>query len=84
MYNYCRSTPEPLNGTKFWPKSENEYGRLCSRFSSGGNKCEEGSVCGNPIEFDISLEEDGVYTNANIRYGLASFDNFFQALLAVF
>ena len=78
MYNACRVNPAPdPDFPNYWEKVEEPFYRLCSKFSAGGRKCGEDYYCGNPIEYDISLRDDGAYGNFNILLGLASFDNFF-------
>lgn len=41
-------------------------------------------VVGNPSEYGISLEADGVFNDPHIQYGLHNFDNFGQSFLSVF
>ena len=40
--------------------------------------------CGSPVEFNISLEDDGVYDDKQTQYSIGSFSNFGDALLGVF
>jgi hypothetical protein len=81
MYNACRLTPEPFPNST-WPKADD--GRLCSIYSKGGRKCPESQTCGNPEQYGLTSEQDGAYTNLGINQGVASFDDFFQSILAVF
>lgn len=39
--------------------------------------------CGNPYDFGIPLEADGVKDNAQIFYGITSFENIFSSLLLI-
>jgi len=55
--------------------------RLCSKDAFGANQCE---YCGHPLEYGISLEDDGVFTNPSINYGITNFDNTAKAMLTVF
>lgn len=75
-------TPKPINET-YWPKSP-IYTRVCSPEGNNGQyTCPEGLYCGSPIDYGISLEDDGVYSDPTIQYAIGQFDNFGQALLAV-
>jgi hypothetical protein len=68
LYGKCRTTIKPLNAT-YWPSLDN---KVCSD-SIGLNTCPSGTICGFPIEYDITLSQDGVYNNPQINYGIASF-----------
>jgi Ion transport protein len=60
MYHRCRETPKPLNST-YWPKSK-LYTRICSpTLNSGDYHCPAGTFCGSPLQYGISLKDDGVY-----------------------
>jgi len=39
--------------------------------------------CGSPLEYGISLEEDGVFQDEAIQYGIGGFDDMGQAMIAV-
>ena len=80
-YNKCRTTPKPINST-YWPYSE-EINRPCSKIK-GGFTCPKGLYCGNPSEYGIDLKYEEIYNNPGLQYGIANFDNIFQAILAVF
>eukprot|EP00347_Sterkiella_histriomuscorum_P013804 403363301 len=82
MYYKCRLTEKPINGT-YWPKSP-DFTRVCSKASDGGYHCPEYLWCGSPLDVGISLEDDGVYNDNQIQFGISSFDNFGQAVLGVF
>lgn len=82
FYNRCRLTESPLPNSTYWPKSE-LYTRVCSN-EEWGYKCEGGTFCGNPIDFGISLADDGVYSDSYIQFALPSFDNFFKSFIAQF
>ena len=46
--------------------------------------CPDGTYCGHPEKYGISLEEDGVNDDVFINYGITSFDNIGKALLTEF
>lgn len=74
-------TERPINAT-YWPKSP-DHDRVCSK-ADGGFKCPDHLWCGSPLDVGISLNDDGVYDDVHIQYGISSFDNFGQAVLGVF
>jgi len=37
--------------------------------------------CGSPVEFNISLEDDGVFDDKQTQYSIGSFSNFGGAFL---
>jgi hypothetical protein len=80
-YYRCRLTQKPLNST-YWPKSP-LYTNVCSPNADGEYQCPEGLYCGSPHEYGISLEDDGVYDDPVIQFGICSFDNIAHAILAV-
>ena len=41
-------------------------------------------VCGSPLDYNITLEDDGAYDDPMIQYGISSFSNFFTSIFAVF
>ena len=57
---------------------------MCSSNSIGGYECPAKLYCGSPVEFNISLEDDGVYDDKQIQYSIGSFSNFGDAFLGVF
>jgi hypothetical protein len=46
--------------------------------------CPEGTYCGHPLEYGISLENDGVYDDFQIGYSVINFDNIGKAMISVF
>lgn len=82
LHYRCRLTEKPLNAT-YWPISP-DHPRVCSATGRGGYMCPAGLTCGSPGQYGISLEDDGVYNDVRVNYGIASYDNFGEALLAVF
>lgn len=80
FYNRCRITEFPLNAT-YWEKSQ-EFTHPCSMESWGGFHCPSHLYCGNPLDFGISIEDDAVFSDSNIQFGMPSFDNFYKAFLA--
>lgn len=82
IYNRCRTTPAPINAT-YWPKSE-EHTSICSKEGYESQMCPEGLTCGNPLEYGILLEHEGVDEDASIQYNVVSFENIFSSLLSVF
>jgi hypothetical protein len=82
LYGRCRYNPIPENAT-FWNKSFETA--ACSRIQDDGHfTCKDGHICGFPGDFGISLEDDGVYNNKAINYGVTNFDNLGSALFSVF
>ena len=93
MYYACRTTPEPLPGAKVWEKSPLASSVTCAKDITFDNDffkpingyiCPEDTYCGSPLEYGLSLEDDGVYENAAIQFGWAGFSNIFDSILAVF
>jgi len=82
MYYRCRLTEKPINST-YWPKST-QHTRVCSPKGDGDFTCPSGLYCGSPLDYGISLKYDGVYVDEMIQFGIGSFDDLGQALLAVF
>ncbi len=84
MYYRCRTTEKPVNST-YWPKSP-IYTRICSKSNDFGGEyqCPKGLYCGSPLEYGIELEDDGIYKDSQVQYGIATFDNIGQAFIAVF
>jgi hypothetical protein len=81
LYSRCRTTEFPVNAT-YWPKNEDII-RVCSKNGKGFFTCPEDNWCGAPADYGISLEDDGVYKNANIQFGINNFDNMLEAFLGV-
>jgi hypothetical protein len=77
----CRLTEKPLNAT-YWPKSE-IHSRVCSYFNDGAYECPTGLYCGSPLQYGISLYDDGFYEDRLTDYGINAFDNFGQSILSV-
>ena len=75
-------TEKPINAT-YWPISP-EYTRVCSPNGKGDYVCPNNLRCGSPLEYGISLKEDGIMNDSVVNFGITSYDNFGQALLAVF
>jgi hypothetical protein len=48
------------------------------------SKCPQNSICGSPLDYGLDLRADDVKHNANIQFGISTFDHIGQALLAVF
>ena len=82
MHFRCRITEKPLNAT-YWPISP-DHVRICSPTGRGGYTCPSGLTCGSPIQYGISLKDDGVHNDPYVDFGIVSYDNFAQALLGVF
>ena len=61
IYYRCRTTAEPLNAT-YWEKSA-DFPRICSPWGDGLYSCPTGLYCGSPLDYGISLEDDGVYSD---------------------
>jgi hypothetical protein len=62
-YNRCRLTESPVNST-YWP-ADPEVTRPCSK-GHGSFFCDKGTYCGSPLEYDISLIDDGVLENSAV------------------
>lgn len=84
VYKRCRLSPVPEIPNKLWLKDES-ITQPCSDYPHfGGFGCPGNLTCGNPLTFDISLKDDGVYENANIQFGMGFYSNFLHACLGVF
>ena len=46
--------------------------------------CPSGAYCGHPIDYAISLQEDGISTDSTVNYGITTFTNIGKSLLTVF
>jgi hypothetical protein len=66
VYSRCRTQKAPVNAT-YWPKTAD----MDPCGSLGLNKCKSGEYCGRPVEWGISLEDDGVLDNFTIMWGIA-------------
>lgn len=83
LYYRCRLTEKPINAT-YWPKDETDT-RLCSPEGKlGSYRCSSEKFCGRPSDFDLSLEDDRVFENASINWGINTFDHFGSSLMSVF
>lgn len=81
FYAFCRTTAQPKNAT-YWEKEPTLEGRVCSVDDSGNNICPEGTFCGSP--FDNKMEMEEAKRNANIQFGIHTFDNFLSSIMTVF
>ena len=81
MYYRCRLTEKPLN-TTYWPKSQ-VYTRVCSPKGEGYYSCPSDLHCGSPLQYGISLEDDRVYSDSTVQFGIATFDNIAQSMIGV-
>ena len=91
IFYACRVTSAPIPGELVWEKSPLATEAVCS--TSGGTndyntisgyQCPVNTFCGSPLDYGLTLEDDGVYYNAYIQFGRASFTNIFDSILAVF
>jgi Ion transport protein len=82
LHYRCRLTEKPVNST-FWPIS-NIHVRVCSPSNKGDNNCPSDMWCGSPIQYGISLKDDGVFNDPIPFYGINTFDNIGSAILSVF
>jgi len=46
--------------------------------------CPEGTYCGSPIDYGLSLSDEGIAVNSSMQFGYGTFDNLLQAVFAVF
>lgn len=76
-YNSWRTSYRPFNST-YWPKTD-----PIKVWGKDGD-WNAGEYWGNPETWDISLEDDGVYENKLINYGVTNFDNLFEAMITIF
>lgn len=70
IFYACRTTPEPLPGATVWERSPLATAATCAKDDSFDNslfmsimgyKCPEGSYCGSPLDYGLTIENDGVY-----------------------
>jgi hypothetical protein len=73
---------QPIDNGTSWPKDP-LYPRVCSSEFGGAYECPSGLYCGSPLEYNISLKDDGIFNDAYIQYSIGSFANFGDALLGV-
>jgi hypothetical protein len=73
LYYTCRTTPEPLVNATAWEIADVGI-QVCNPSNS---MCPEGTFCGSPIDFGLSLDSDEVQFNSGIQYGIGQFDNIF-------
>ena len=75
IFYACRTTSEPLPGAKVWEKTPLASSVTCAEdttfdieflSSLNGYICPEGTYCGSPLQYGLSLEDDGVYQNEEI------------------
>ena len=75
IYYACRTTPEPLPGAKVWERSSLAAAATCAKDVSFGIEffkpisgyiCPNGTYCGSPLEYGLSLEDDGVYYSVDL------------------
>lgn len=88
FYWRCRTTPKPYlladNKTLYWPKDPNSINRLCSSDGVGLFFCPANTYCGHPAQYGMTLDEDGVFDDAVINYGITTFNNIGKSLLTEF
>ena len=90
VYYACRTTPEPLPGATVWEKSPLATSAVCSLNgnneydSHAGYSCPAGTYCGSPIDYGLTIEDDGVLYNEEIQFGNSSFIHIFDSFFAVF
>ena len=77
IYSQWRITQKPENAT-FWAKT------TPLKRCGGDQHWENGTFCGNPTQYGISLEDDGVRQNPTIIYGITNFNNLFEAMITIF
>ena len=90
-YQRCRTTELPIlneiTGKYVWELSDEE--RLCSHNKTGLYTCEEGNTCGRVINFkdepyNLRLDQDDIYNQEFIMFGLINFDIIFRGILTIF
>lgn len=80
-HNKCHLTEAPINST-FWPEVQEQ--RLCDLYDVGGRQCPKDTYCGNRMLAGVEQNNSSIKYNSNLEYGMGTFDNFFQSLLAIF
>ena len=81
MYNRCRYSPTPEIPGVLWSRTDDD--QICSTNGLGYHYCASGQYCGNPMDWGIPLENDGVSDREQILYGIPNFDNLGNALLLI-
>ena len=81
MYNRCRYNPEPEVPGIFWEQTGDTG--ICTMNGLGYHPCAPGTYCGNPYDWDIPLESEGVSDNEQILYGIPTFNNLGSALILI-
>ena len=95
MHYACRVGQSPLLGEKAWEKLASHSGvctpadhQLFSPMIVTYIKCprnfDSNSVCGSPLDFGLNPADDSTSSNADIAFGINSFDDIGAALIAVF
>lgn len=82
FYNACRYSQIPESPGN-WAIDES-IGRICSKTGSGLFECPTDRYCGNPEDFDLSIDHENITTRPYMYYGIHKFDNIFESLLVVF
>ena len=80
-YNRCRFNPKPESPDKW--EIDSSLTRPCSKNGFGSYTCPEDRYCGNPFEYNISLESEGISNFAQIYYGITVFDNLGTSILVM-
>ena len=98
MYYTCRMGERPLPGAKVWEKysdfkQDESYAITCRPPSKiirpwllqdSSPQCPDGTVCGSPLDFGLSLIDDGIYSNEAIHFGVSGYDTITQAFVTIF
>jgi hypothetical protein len=79
-YTRCRLTEFPLNST-YWPIDISQPRSCNGHF--GNYECDVGTFCGHMNDMNLPITNDPIVNNERIQYGVGTFDNFWQASLAV-
>jgi hypothetical protein len=82
FYNRCRMTEAP-SAPGFW-EIDPDIERPCTKDGSGIFVCPADRFCGNPLEYGITLEEEKVFNQAEIFYGIVTFDNIGIGMITIF
>ena len=70
FYNECHSNVEP------WTVDLN-VSKMCSKSGIGAFQCPDGDICGTPLQFGLSDQEDDMLNKAYMYYGIHNFNNLF-------
>jgi len=98
LYYSCRVGKAPIPGEKTWQKfSDPSFVPAFSNLCTPENKIkypwvvdyatcpkEKNSYCGSPLDVGLDIYDDGVRANADILFGISTFDNIGQSLIGVF